>query len=702
MPPPPPLPQPTPQAFTVEANRFLHDLSLENSAYLSAGNDLGVLQSTRIASTIRRATVVYVAASDILPAIALRESERLARDTAYLRGLVERLWNALRSRDVPALETLGDAAQVVLDAFQEGEAGLFEELQVIPLSLGGTEVGLGVSRRRVEVVAGGTGGNAWSAEDDPQDPDPDPDQELQEELPTKPKRGISIMGRKRSTTIPTAAAVSAAQEASNKKGRGSCCGLSCSDLGPRDKLILWLYLVMVLGAVIAVTAVTVDFVQQQITPGSFLRAKVTDNLAAPVVTVCLSQRGVPRSRLQLFNFTNAEGINVRGADPNGRQTDRQSPEFAAAVDRFWDNPDNEDCDKKVGDFFPFPLRSLNQLTSGEATTKCRPCYRVGRKQLAIARSTDFQNSSVLEFYTDNYFLQCMKSLNGLNPESLEFLHAQVDRNKTEMESLGVLSSAVDGVQVTDLKLEQFQEITEEQACNIFYFGFFPKALGTGTGEVDISYAWNGTKWNPKEGTGPYFKIRTAKDFLPEESLQMFVGTNKTTREEEIGDDRDMVLIGPNTQTFANFRPVVVYDIDRYDISSSTSNLMTNDVAAIFGYWLVYRIYYNFNRFVTEEVYRESTYPASQWIVDLTGYASLFTGASLFSLFLLPLLRAMRKREKQRLIKQKPEVYLWSQHKQRYQGAGGGVGKNASTPNIDLVENGNLMRGSSVMLPGYNV
>lgn len=450
---------------------------------------------------------------------------------------------------------------------------------------------------------------------------------------------------------------------------------------------------MVLFALGAITAVTVDFAQQQTNPGSFIRSTVTDSLPAPVVTVCLSQRGVPFSRLQLFNFTDAEGNNLRGADPRGPQKERQGKKFDEAVDRFWDNPGDEDCEGLVGDFFPFPLRSLNRITSGEITTRCRQCYRVGRKVQAIVSSTSFQNSSVLSFYTDNYFLQCMKRAKGLNKESLTFLHEQMVTNKEEMFQQGVLRYP--GGNVADITLDDFTSIDSKQACNIFYFAFFPKKLKRDTDNVDIRYQYDGKAWSAI-GNGPYFNLRSSQDFLPEESLQMFVGTNESTEVGRIGKDRDVILIGPNTQTFATFRPIIVYDQDRYDISSSTSNLMQSGVTPIFGYWLVYRIFYNYNRFVTDEWYQESTYPISQWIVDLTGYASLFTGASLFSLLLLPLLRGMRRREKQRLIKQQPEVYLWSQHKQRYQEAHRGV---SAAPDIS---DGNLMRGSSVMLPGYNV
>lgn len=697
---------PSPNVFTAEANRYLASLAHQHQQYLTSGDDAAILLATQSAATIRRAAVVYVAAHEILPAVVQRETSRLTREIAYLRGLISRLWNALRSRDVPALATLSDAAQAVLDGFEAGQ-GLFELMAVEPLSVEGVSVGYAVDHRsRVEVVSD-EGGDSSSRLEPRQpasiwpppesiDPHPGslPDGHAEDEqgVPissSMPSRGRSL--RTKTSAIP------GMHTASRNRLRCSCCGLNFSDLSPRDKLVLWLYLLMVLLALGAVTAVTVDFARQQANPGAFIRSEVSGSLPAPVVTVCLSQRGVPFSRLQLFNYTDAEGREFVGADPFGPQKERQSKQFEDVVDRFWDNPDDEDCDAKVGDFFPFPLRSLNRLTSGEASTRCRQCYRVGQKQLAVARSTDFQNSSVLSFYTDNYFLQCMKSSEGLNDESKDFLRQELLDKRDDMFDFQVLQFA-DGYTgtVNDLSLDDLTTLDSKELCNIFYFSFFPKALERDTDDVDIRYEYDGTNWTPV-GDGPYFELRRSQDFLPEESLQMFVGTNGSTKPNDIGTNRDVILIGPNTQTFATFRPVVVYGIDRYDISSSTSNLMQSAVTPIFGYWLVYRIFYNYNRFVTDEWYRESTYPASQWIVDLTGYASLFTGASLFSLLLLPLLRAMRKREKQRLIKQQPEVYLWSQHKQRYQEA-----SRQATKAPDLSEGGNLMRGSTVMLPGYNV
>lgn len=462
----------------------------------------------------------------------------------------------------------------------------------------------------------------------------------------------------------------------------------------RDRCIVWLYLIMIVAALLAVTAVTVEFVNQVTHPGSFIRSTEATELRAPVVTVCLSQEGVPASRLQLFNFTDAEGRLLRGGIPTGTQEQTQSQEFAEVVERFWDNPLGENCDEKVGDYYPFPLQSLNRIISGEETTECRPCFRVGSKREATVRSTDFRNSSVLELYTDNYFLQCIKNM-VLTEDSLDRLHNTVFDSLGDMEDFQLLSASAPGKGVRNLTMDEVREIDSQQCCNLFYFGFFPRKVNHSTSDVDIRYDWNGTHWNAV-GAGPYLDLSKRNNVLPEESLQLFVSTNRTTEPGKLGSDRDMVLIGPNTQTFATFRPIVVYDVDRYDISSSTSSLRETDVFALVGYWLVYRIYYNYNRFVVDEWYRESTYPASQWIVDVTGYLSLFTGASLFSLLLLPLLRAVRRREKQNMLKRQPEAYLWSKHKQNYDQARGG---SSSKADMNMVV---LTHRPSVVLPGYNV
>lgn len=652
---------PEPRAFVDEANLYLHSLSVQHDSNLSAGADLAVLHTTRLARTIRRATLIYAASFDILPAVARRESYQGNNTAKYLHGLVSRLSTALKDRDDVELETLVDAATAELDARKEGEQGVFAPLQVVTSSKG--------SRAGLD----------WLS-NIPNDPNVDADAVVVQEssenaLPnlrnkTTAKRNSGGNARplkpERDASGPSMTILTSGQtpRGSQRRQNYPFCFATYGDLSSKEKLLLWLYILLVIASLIPIAVVTVDFTKKQINPDSFIRTQVSDNLPAPVVTICLSQRGIPFSRLQLFNFTDAQGVNFRGADPKGPQTDRQSPEFDAVVDRFWDNPDNEDCNKDVGDFYPFPLESLNLLTSGKKTSQCRPCYRVGRKNIVTATSTDFRDSSVLDLYTDNYFLQCMKSVDSLDDRSLKFWHEQLNEKKGMMEELGVLSSLVENVNVTDLELEQFEKIDSQQGCNIFYFGFFPKTLKTGTGGVDIKYAWDGTTWNAV-GKGPYFNLKKSEDLLPEESLQMFVSRNVSTEESKVGENLDMLLLGPNTQTYASFQPVIDYDGERFDISSSTSNLRRDEVRPIFGYWLVYRVYYNFNRFIIEEHYLDSTYPVSQWFVDVTGYASLFTGASLLSLILFPLWRARQKREDRRLMHQRPEAYYWSAHKKSH-------------------------------------
>lgn len=639
--------------FTTTANSILSSLSSTHTNTLSSGNDTTIRQNILSARIIRRSVTIHIAIQEILSLPAQDRTRQLNPSIEYLQGATRRMHRALFNRNYQALQLVCDTAQEVLDGMHDSGA-VFDVLPEHP-----------------------------PAEIDDLEPTADQQPSRHRSLFRKGSAADQMQGFNTTDTVPTTPWY-------------SCCGLSCADLTPRDRLVLWLYLVMVIASLIAITAVTVDFVQQAINPGSFIRSEQTESLPAPVVTVCLSQRGVPFSRLQLFNYSDAEGRVYVGADPQGKQAERQGAAFEGVVERFWDNPDGEKCTEKLGDFFPFPLQSLNEIVAGRASTRCRPCYRVGSKHLAVSRSTSFQNSSLLSFYTDNYFLQCLKKADGLGKKSATFLHKSLfaDAQQTDGATISRLKlaevmSVSSGEDLSSLRLEEFAKLSSEQLCNIFYFGLFPRRLNTGLGGVNIQYSFdaNSERWSTVANTGPYFRQRAKVSFLPEESLQMFVSTNDTTEKGMLRNDVDMVLIGPNTQTYATLRPVTVYETDRYDISSSTSNFLQADVRPLFGYWLVYNIFYNYNRFVRLEYYRESTYPAGQWFVDLTGYATLFTGASLFSLLLLPLLRSMRKREKQRLLKQRPELYVWAKHKKKYEGDGS--------------EDGIGTRGS-VMLPGYNV
>ncbi|CAN8069254.1 unnamed protein product [Agarophyton chilense] len=458
---------------------------------------------------------------------------------------------------------------------------------------------------------------------------------------------------------------------------------------------------MVAGAVAAVAAVTIQFVRQALAPASFIRSSQSAQLPAPVITVCLSQRGVPFSRLQMFDFVDSQQRNFNGTVPELDFSSQRIRPFKDVVERFWDNPADEDCPRVVGDYFPFPLRTLNAIAAGRASTRCRQCYRVGSKHRTVVNDTAFEKSAVLNMYTDNYFLQCMKSQAGLDDDSLEFLHSLIHQNLPDMLRLGILSAA--NRSLPQLAARDVRRISWQQACNIFYFAYFPKKLNRVDPTVDVRYSYDGRRWS-RTGRGPYFEPKVQHNFLPKESLQMFVSTNSTTRPGHLAPQHDVILIGPDTQTFATFRPIVVYGTDRYDISSSTSALRTDRVVPRFGYWLRYKIFYNYNRFVVDEYYRESTYPAGQWLVDLTGYASLFTGASVFSLLLLPLLRAVRRREKARLLRSRPEVYVW--RRARLQDGVSADGLLVSPDDSDLDSDSDYdafgTRIGSVLLPGFNV
>lgn len=624
-----------PSSFVATANEHLSRLDQAYHHALSSNDHAALRRSINHARIIRHTVLLHRAVLDILD---IPPSPDTQETRTYFHQSLPRLESALHDSDFDTLASLASSLHLLLDATASETPPLtFEQ---IPDSIDQSSIDL---------------------------------------LFTLPEQEARVNGR--------------------RKHPFAFCK-SFSTLSKRQKVIFMLYVVVVVAAFAAITLITIEFVEQAVSPPGSIRATPeVEGLAAPVVTVCMSQPGVPFSRLQMFNFTDAAGETFVGADPRGPQDERASKEFQAVVNRFWDNPDNEDCDAKVGDFFPFPLRSLQRISSGQTMTRCRQCYRVGLNQNVIARSTSFQNSSILSLYTDNYFLQCTRTVGGLNEESLDFLHGQLVEKKVEMEQRGVLSTQDSAVSVSNLSREAFATVTAEQACNIFYFSFFPKALGREDPSVDIRYTYNGESWDTT-GNGPYFKlINESSEFLPAESLQMYVEGHSIARKDRVQNDTDMILIGPNTQTYATLRRVIVFDTERYDISSSTSNIFQGDITPIFGYWLVYRIYYNFNRFITDEWYQEPMYSAGQWVVDVLGYLSLFTGISIFSLFLLPILRALRRRDKSKLLQNRPEGYVWAKHKRIAEGKlGGAAGLSSELGTRDLPTSST---GGNLLLPGYN-
>lgn len=663
--------------YTTTANSLLAQLKADHDSAFATSDDAALNRAVRNARTIRRSVLVYRGACEVLD---LPESEETSGARSFLRTGLSQSSEALRDGRFGRLASLTDSMQLVLDNLVKNHDGFFTPIDISPSApVSGTVRNGSKNKPHFPSESQAQQMNPSTAPFDDLDPDPDPDPDDQE---FRPGRSFPLFaGPGTSLFRPN----------------------WYTSLDTHHRLVLALYVLMVCAAIAAVTAVTINFVHQARNPSGLIGSVQSENLTAPVVTVCLSQTGVPFSRLQLFNFTDATGTDFIGADPTGTYTDRVTPEFAAVVDRFWDNPANENCDEVVGDYFPFPLRSLNRLGAGEISTQCRQCYRVGLKEKASAFSTSFQNSSVLSFFTDNYFLQCQKSVGGLNEESLDFLHQQMFDRRVDMSNLEVLSTDLSLLDesVEQLTLAAFQNATAEQACNIFYFSFFPKLLNRTDSTVDIRYRYNGTAWVPT-GQGPYFRIQTApQGFLPTESLQMFVEAPEIAQENVVRNDSDMILIGPNTQTFATFRRIVVFGSERYDISSSTSNLFQSDITPIFGYWLIYRIYYNFNRFVTDEWYRESTYPVGQYVVDATGYVSLFTNWTLFSLLLVPLLHFMRRRRRMRMLRKRPEGYVWSKHRRELETIhqSSDVFDSASPRNDDISSEN---ASNSLILPGYHV
>lgn len=618
--------------FARTATAFTRDLRRAYRARLQAGDDAGVLASAAAARVVERSAAVYASAATVVAVRGrVHDDPSAAADAAagrdYLVGAQARLDAALLARDVPALSRCADAAEAAMHALAHPES-------------------------------------AFAAMDSPDssatvsadvDESPALDRKSRSYLPFF----AMAMG------YPGAPGDSDSDGRPPRKKRG-CCGI-LGGLNPTDKVIIAVYLVMVVLALIAVGFITNQFVSGLKNPESFVRPRITNSLPAPVVTLCLSQSGIPFSRLQIFNFTDATGRSFRGVDPQGAYAGRASKEFRAVVERFWDNPDREDCNKVVGDFFPLPTKSLNDMAAGRKTSRCRPCYRFGSKQEVTVNSTAFADSSFILALTDNYFIECLKRPGGPSKKSLEFIHKFVrEKILGKLGEFGVLARA-DGGAVTGLSQSNIEKLNGKQLCNVFYFSFFPKMVKKmGKQDNSIRYVFTGTKWEFR-GTAVQFQPPpVAEDpFFPLESLQFFVSTNKTAVRGSLRNQKDMALIGPSTQTYASFRPLVLEDRTRFDVQTSTSNLIDAAVKPILGYWVQYRLMYNFNRFIQDEYYTDATYSFSQWLIDFTGYLSLFTGASVFSVLLLPVLLGVRARQRARMRAEQPEAYVWKQHRKRF-------------------------------------
>lgn len=172
-------------------------------------------------------------------------------------------------------------------------------------------------------------------------------------------------------------------------------------------IVTFLYILLAIASVAAIVVITIQFAQDVRNPESGIELVQHDRLPMPVVTVCSTQTGVPLRRLQFFTFRNALGVVVEGPRP---RSVTGSDEFEAVVERFWDNPNKEDCDRVCGNFFPLPAEQLQGISNGSVSTKCRPCFRTGSKgPEVVATSTAFSDSAFMDLYTDHAFFQVRSS-----------------------------------------------------------------------------------------------------------------------------------------------------------------------------------------------------------------------------------------------------------------------------------------------------
>jgi hypothetical protein len=439
--------------------------------------------------------------------------------------------------------------------------------------------------------------------------------------------GLGGGGKAKGARMGTAAvAVAREKEArlARRRRRRKCCGIVWADLNKRQKWTVGIYLTMVAASLVAVGLITRDYVLDLVKPNASLQIEVLDSIPAPIMTVCTSMRGLPASRLQMFNYSDASGEVFVGTDPHGPQQERGSAAFEAVVERWFDNPDGEcvgclwwgvgggraawvcvgacgcadsvccdcvvlcsageDCLATVGDFFPLPIESLNAIASGKRKTRCRPCFRTGSRGPPVqVTSTDFEKASYASFYTDAYFLQCLHQAGGLEAEySLPFCQDTIFKVRQKMADYGLLNTT-SGVSVAALPAGAFNNITSPQACSVLFFAFFPRDLGRSDPRVDIKYTYDGTKWS-KSGGGPYFQPPTAaRGLLLQEALEVYISTKETTPKGRLPDTSDLALVGPNSQAFLRLRPVVVFGKDRYDISVSASNFVQDSLKPLFGY-----------------------------------------------------------------------------------------------------------------------
>lgn len=527
--------------FARDANDYIRQLRTVYFDRLRANDDNGVFVAAESAKIVEHAACVHASARS-LAGIRARAStssdavNELTQQKEYLRGIQTRLALALANRDISALDRISNAADAAMqhlahpdEAFAdlEGRAQLDRELE-----------------RRAVHVDRQLGNTAGAGYDDQFVRDMEQNRDGSENHFAESASGGLSRTRNSSNSN------------GEKKRKCTFSGFSYRKLSTKDKYVFVVYLIMLICAAVSVGFITAHFIESSMNPESFIGSIVESKLKTPVVTICLSRAGIPLSRLQVFNFTDANGDHFVVSDPKGRHKDRKSENFDSVVERFFHKPESstENCDETVGDFFPFNVEALNALANGSKSSQCQPCFRFGNLKPILTNRTDFEQSSFLSIFTDNYALECLTNPGGLTKPSIEFLHEFIEKNvKNKMQDTQTLVRG-DGQLFNTTTRAEINLLDSKQLCNAFYFGFFPKGTkAIPKNDPRVKYTLRNNQW-VFEGTQPEFipppppKVKRGKaDFFPMESIRFFASHDNSSIEHV----RDSLLVGPNTVSFSS-------------------------------------------------------------------------------------------------------------------------------------------------------
>ncbi len=634
-------------SFARTANAYLRQLHVYYLDALRYGDDEAVIRHNHAANVVERAACIQAAAHSLAvvrssPRHSTSRSSDSAAAKAFLIGVQARLTYALAEHDIEVLERICDAADAAMlnlahpdAAFRDLERHAAGAVDFEARATKACEQAANAKNFETEFVHRMHKLETEYGSDD------------DEECEWKPSLFNALFS-----------------------------------MNKQKRIAILIYFFLLLVACISVGLITQRYISNTLHPHSFLRITKHESLPMPVVTLCLSGTGVPHSRLLVSNFTDANGKIHRIGDSRGDYLSHAHKSFDGTVERFWDNEDQENCSKKIGDHFPFPAKSLNAIAAGRTSSKCRPCYRFGQNPPLMSRSTKFENSSSLLLFTDTYAMQCLLRPGGLSRKAEQFLRREVYQNlrapKPTLQTLNILSRAGSG-SLGDLTLSDIQQLSGKQLCNIFYFALFPKQLAKlRRDDKQVKYQFTGEKWR-YIGTGAEFIPRKRKKMNSDlnfmENLEIYVTNNSTIQHGTIAPERNAsspILIGPSTQPFVALKWLEVYNDVRFETSTTTTHMVDSEPEANAGYWLKTKIYWNYNRFISEAYYEGSDYPLVQWLVDLMSYVCLFTGAAIFSIFLLPISMEARARQKKRKRTKanNPEAYLLRTFRKSFHNAPG--------------------------------